>query len=335
MSSTIVYVSNAESGDVHVLRLEPDGALVPLQQLALGGQVMPLAVSPDRRFLYAARRSEPLAALSMAIDPDTGRLRLLGEAPLPASMAHVATDHGGRWLLSASYGGNVVAVSPIGADGVAQPARTPLPTPANAHALRCAPGNRFAFSTALGGGQVMQWRFDAATGALTPNDPPSLHARPGAGPRHLAFHPDGAVVYVLNELDASVDVLALDREAGTLAPLQTVSMLPPGFSGEPWAAELRLTPDAALLFCSERRSSTLAAFRVGADGRLQPLGHAPTQAQPRGFAISPDGRFLVAAGQASHRLGVHAIDAASGALTFLHEQPVGRDPNWVEAIRLP
>ena len=93
--------------------------------------------------------------------------------------------------------------------------------------------------------------------------------------------------------------------------MQSLSTLPPGFAGEPWAAELRLTPDARFLYTSERRSSTLAGFAVdAATGRLAPIGHWPTQAQPRGFAISPSGRWLIAAGQLSHAVGVHAIDAA-------------------------
>ena len=109
-------------------------------------------------------------------------------------------------------------------------------------------------------------------------------------------------VYLLNELDAAIDVLAFDGARGTLAPLQTIGSLPPGFSGAPWAADLHLTPDGRFLYSSERRSDTLAAFRVDpADGRLTLVGHFPTEAQPRGFGITPDGRFLVAAGQRSDR----------------------------------
>jgi 6-phosphogluconolactonase len=202
--------------------------------------------------------------------------------------------------------------------------------------MRAAPGNRFVYATSLGGGVVMQFGFDAATGELTPLAPRDFAVCDGAGPRHLAFHPDGRFVYLLNELDASVDVLSIDPASGALRCVQNVSMLPPGFTGEPWGAELRLTPDARFLYTSERRSSTLAGFAVdAASGRLAPIGHWPTQAQPRGFAISPSGHWLIAAGQLSHAVGVHAIDACSGALSLRHEHAVGRNPNWVEAIALP
>jgi 6-phosphogluconolactonase len=334
--NTIVYVSNADSGEISVLSLdEATGTLTTRQTVAVGGMLMPMALSPDRRRLFAARRSEPLAAVSFAIDPADGTLTLLGEGPLPASMAYIATDRSGRFLFSASYGAHLIAVSEIGADGLVQPARQELPTGPNAHAIRPDANNRFVFATSLGGGVVMQWRFDAATGTLTPNDPAALAIRAGAGPRHLELHPDGRHAYLLNELDASVDVLALDAERGTFTVLQTLLTLPPGFTGEPWAADLHLTPDARFLYTSERRSSTLAGFSVdAASGLLAPLGHTPAQAQPRGFAIDASGRWLLVAGQLSHHVGVLAIDAAKGALRPVGEHAVGRNPNWIETLTL-
>lgn len=333
----VVYVSNADSGDIRVLQLGADGALNEAQRFDTGGMVMPLAASPDRRRLYAALRSEPLAVLTLAIDAGSGRLHKLGEAPLPASMAYLACDRSGRFVLSASYGGNQVAVSPVDAQGIVQAAQQVLATPPNAHAVQTDPSNRWAFATSLGGGQVLQYRFDADTGRLTPNEPPALVIREGAGPRHFRFHPNGRFVYLMNELDATIDVLAFDSERGTLAPLQTVASLPPGFDGgAPWAAELHLTPDGRFLYSSERRSSTIAAFAVdAASGRLSLISHTPTETEPRGFAIAPTGRFLLAAGQKSDRLTVHAIDGASGRLTTLHSHPMGRNPNWVEIVDLP
>lgn len=337
MSATLVYVSNADSGDISVLSLdEGTGGLSTLQTVPAGGTVMPLAISPDRRFLYAARRSEPLAVVAFAIHPESGRLSAHGEAALPASMAHLAVDATGRWLFSASYGGNLVAVSPLAADGTPGPAQQQVPTGPKAHCMRPAPGNRHVFATSLGAGMVLQFRFDERSGMLSPHEPPTLALRPASGPRHLAFHPSAPLAVLLNELDASLDVLAFDRERGTLSLLHTLSTLPPGFSGEPWAAELRLSPDGRFLYTSERRSSTLATVALAADtGQPTLLGHTPTQAQPRGFAITPSGRFLIAAGQLSHRVGVHAVHPDTGALSGVGEHAVGRNPNWVETLQLP
>jgi 6-phosphogluconolactonase len=337
MHPTIVYVSNADSGDISVLALdEAGGALATLQTMPCRGVVMPMAVSPDRRVLYAARRNEPYTVLAFAIGAGDGHLQPLAEATLPASMAHIAVDGSGRWLFSASYHGNQLAMSPIDAKGRPAAASWVMPTGPKAHAMRADPGNRFAFATSLGGGLLMQFHFDAATGSLTPNTPATVASRPGAGPRHLAFHPNGEFVYLINELDATLDVYSLDRATGTLRGLQTIGAMPPGFSAEPWAAELRLTPDGRFLYASERRSSTLAGFAVdGASGRLTPIGHWPTQLQPRGFAISPSGRHLIAAGQLSHAVGLYGIDDRTGALSLRHEHDVGHNPTWVEAVELP
>jgi 6-phosphogluconolactonase len=334
---TVVYVSNADSGDISVLSLdETSGQLTTRQTADVGGMVMPLAISPDQRFLYAARRSDPLAVVAFGIERASGLLAKIGEAPLPDSMAYLSTDETGRWLFSASYGGNMVAVNPIGADGRPLPSTQQIPTAPKAHCIRPVAGNRHVLATSLSGGLVMQFRFDADTGTLQPNEPYPLAMRAESGPRHFAFHPKAPFVVLLNELDASLDVLAIHAGSGTLTPKHTLmNTLPSDFSGEPWAAELRFTPDGRFLYTCERRSSTLATFAVDAtSGALTPLGHTATQAQPRGFSITPSGRFLIAAGQASHRLSVYRIDAETGALTLTAEHAAGRNPNWVEALSL-
>ena len=335
--STIVFVSNADSGDVSVLRMDTSsGDLVALRGATVGGLAGPLAISPDRRFLYVARRSAPTAVLGFAIDARTGELALLGEAELPASMAYIATDRSGRHLFSASYAGNLIAASPIRADGVPQKPQQVLATEPHAHAVLVDPSNRLVLATSLGGDVVMQYRFDALSGRLTPSAPPSVHVRAGAGPRHLVFHPSARFVYLLNELDASIDVFAFDAEHGLTTALQTITAMPEGVAGEPWAADLHITPDGRFLYSSERRSNTLAAFRVDlATGRLSLIGHVPTETQPRGFNIDPGGRFLLAVGQRSHRLAVCAIDPDNGSLGKPKYQAVGQSPHWVEIIDLP
>jgi len=334
----IVYVANADSADIAVLSLDRDsGALREIDRFATGGKVMPLAVRPDRRVLYASIRSDPLRVLSLAIDPGSGRLSQIGSAPLPASMCWISTDSAGKFLLSASYHSSVVAVSPIEDDGVARAAQQVVATEEKAHAIQVAPDDRFAFATCLGGGVVRQFRFDAATGRLDDNEPPAWHARAGAGPRHFVFHPRAPFVYLLHELDATVEVLVFDRARGTLQGTGCiVTLLPSSFAGgAPWAADLHSTPDGRFLYASERRSSTLVSFAIdSASGALAPLATIATEAEPRGFAVSPDGRYLVAVGQASHRLSLYAIDAATGALAKRSGRDIGRNPNWVEIVDL-
>ena len=345
--TTLVYVSNADSGDISVLRMDArSGELAPLQTVPVGGSCGPLAISPDRRFLYAARRSAPFAAVAFVIDATHGGLSPLGEAALPASMAYIATDRSGRHLFGASYHEHKISVSAIGANGVPQPVHQIVTTEPHAHAVLADPSNCFVLATSLGGDILMQLRFDAASGRLTPNAPPAVQVRKGAGPRHLVFHPSARFVYLLNELDASIDVFAFDAERGTLTPLQTTHFMPsamPGTTpepmpvpGAPWAADIHLTPDGRFLYSSERRSSTLAMFRVDTTtGLLSLIGHVATEAQPRGFNIDPRGRFLLAVGQLSHRLATYAIAADTGALTRQTDCAVGQNPHWVEIVDLP
>lgn len=341
-AATVVYVGNAESNDIYVLHLDPtNGALnlidkVALPGIAKPGPTSPMAVSPDRRFLYVGVRSEPFTVVGFAIDPASGKLTPTANGPLADSMAYIATDRSGRYLLGASYGGNRVTVNPIGPPGTVQPPSQIVATEPNAHAILADPANRYVLSTSLGGDRVHQFRFDASTGTLTPNTPPFVGVKAKAGPRHFVFHPKGTFVYLLNELDASVDVFAYDAASGHLKGLQTLSALPAGFDGKPWAADLHITPDGRFLYASERTSSTLAAFRVdpGA-GTLSLVGHTPTEKQPRGFAVDPSGRYLLAVGQLSHGLSSYRIEADSGQLVKLNAYPMGQNPNWVEIVTLP
>jgi len=341
MSRSIVVVSDAGTGEITVFTLDlRSGALSARQRVALGGKLMPLALGPGHTRLYVARRSDPLAVVSLAIDGD-GLLTPIAEAALPDSMAFIATDASGRFLLSASYGGHRVAVSRIDAHGRAGAATQVVSTEPNAHAIRADPANRHVFSTSLGGQLLRRFDFDATSGTLAPHAEPRVPVETVGphppGPRHFVFHPTRPWLYLLNELDASIARFDYDAASAGLAPRQRVFILPPGFDGEPWAAELRLAPDGRHLYASERRSSTLAAFSIDdASGELAGIGHVPTEAQPRGFAIDPGGRWLVVAGELSGGLRCHAIDAASGRLAEGSASLVfGAAPTWVEIIALP
>ena len=336
---TYVYVLASDSAQLFTLALDTaSGDLTTLDTLVLRERekqagACPMALSHHHRHLYVALRSEPYAALSFAIDAATGRLTQIGEASLPHSMAFISTDNTDRWLLGASYPGNLLSVSPIGEDGAAGEPLHVLPARPNAHAVRTDPTNRFVLNTSLGGDVVQQHRFDVATGALTPNEPPTVNVQAAAGPRHFVFHPDGRHVYLLNELDASVYVFAYDAATGTLSERQVVDARPPGFTGPPAAADLHTTPDGRFLYASVRNSSTLAAFRIDpVTALLTPAGHFEMPRQPRGFQIDPSGRYLLCAGQLSHTLAVYEIETQTGALAKLNEQPMGLGPNWVEVV---
>jgi 6-phosphogluconolactonase len=335
-ATTFVYVGNAESNEVYVLQLDPqngDLAVIdktPIPGIEKPGISTPMSVSPDRRVLYVGTRGEPKAAAGFAIDPSSGKLKYVASGPLADSLAYIAVDRTGRFLLGASYPGHRVTVNPIGSPGTVSPPQQVLENYPNAHAIFADPANRFVLVPTLGNDRINQFAFDAATGRLTPTTSPAAEARPKAGPRHFVFHPGGKLVYVIGELDGAVYVFDYNAATGDLKQKQVVSALPAGFQGKPSAADLHITPNGKFLYGSERTTSTLAGFQVDAA-----TGSVPTEKQPRGFAIDPSGRYLLAVGQLSHGMSSYAIDQSTGKLTKLKEYPMGKNPNWVEIVDLP
>jgi 6-phosphogluconolactonase len=341
-AATWVYVSNADSADVSVYALDrAASSLASVETVPLGGMAMPMAVSPDRRVLYVALRSQPFRVVSLAIDPASGKLRRLGEAALADSMANIDTDATGRWLFAASYGGHKITVNGIAADGTVGAVQQLVATAPNAHAIHADAGNRHVFATSLGGDHLRAWRFDATTGRLEDHTPaltPVEPARSGApsGPRHFVWDRSQRHMYVVDELDAALHVMAYDASLGTLREVQRTTTLPEGFTGKPWGADLHLSPDGRTLYASERTSSTLSSFRVdGTTGQLTPLGQVPTEKTPRGFAVDGTGRFLVAAGQDSNSVSLHPIDPSTGIPGTPVRFPAGKNPNWVEIVDFP
>ncbi len=334
-----VYVANADGQDISVFQLEPDGALsaratVAAQLPPQTGRSMLLAFSPDQRFLYAAYLSggTHFAAATFAIDGSNGIPVRQGIAALADSMAYMVTDRSGRYLLCASYSGDRVTVNGIGADGRIGPLVQSIATAPKAHCIIADASNRHVLHTSLGGDLIYQQHFNAANGELAPNAPATIAMTPGSGPRFMALSPDGRFIYIDGELDGSISVHPYDGSNGTLQPrIQTVSALPPGFTGKAWAADLRMTPNGRYLYASERTSSTVSAFAVDeASGLLRPVGSVPAARQPRALAIDPTGGYLIAAGQLSNSVICYSLESHTGALRPLREYPVGRNPTWIE-----
>ncbi|TDY20523.1 6-phosphogluconolactonase [Paraburkholderia sp. BL6665CI2N2] len=334
-AATYAYVSNADSKDISVFSLDKsNGSLTAVETVAVGATVMPMAFSPDHLRLYAGLRSQPYRVVSFAVNPLDGRLIELGRAPLAESMAYVSTDANGRYLFSASYGGNLLAVNRIGADGVVGEVQQIVKTGPMAHAIRNAPDNRYVFASVLGSDAWLRLKFDASNGQLTEDAAPAYSLPPKSGPRHFIFSPDHRFAYLIDELDGKLHVLAFDGTRDTVKPIQTISILPPDFSGDkPWGADLHLTPDGRFLYASERTSSTLAAYKVSMrSGKLTRIGTYQTEKQPRGFNIDPSGAYLLAVGQLSANLSAYRIDRKSGALSAIGQYPVGKGANWVEIV---
>jgi len=316
-AASFVYVSNAEDGDIGVYTLLPDGTLRPGAKVEAGKPVMPMSVSPDRRFLFAAVRSKPFTVITYAIDPKSGALSKRSGAALAESFPYIRVDKTGIFLLGASYGGNLVSVNAIAKDGTVSDPKQVIPTARNAHSIITDNTNRFVFVPHLGTDQIFQFRFDAKTGRLTANTPPVVQLKAGSGPRHIIMSSDNRFAYLLNELTAG-------------APRPT-----PGrnVDNDIWASDLHLTPDGKFLYAAERTGSSIGALSVdGATGKLTYLSSTPTESQPRGFAIDSTGHTMVVSREKSETISVYAIDPATGALSLRQKYPTGKGSNWVEIV---
>jgi 6-phosphogluconolactonase len=281
-----------------------------------------LAVHSNQRFVYAANENPQGTVSAFSIDPASSHLKLLNSVSTRGSgPCHVALDQTGKFLFAANYNSGSVAVFPVREDGSlgessafvqhsgssADPQRQEGP---HAHSVTLSPDNRFVLVADLGLDQVLAYSRQLSIGAFT-------RLPPGSGPRHLVFGADGRFVYVLNELTATVAAFRYDAKTGMLADLQTISMLPAGFSGAKSGAEIALHPSGKFLYASNRGHDSIAVFRIDpTQGTLTAAGRVPTQGKtPRNFAIDPTGAFLLAANQDSGNIVEFRIDQKTGALT--------------------
>jgi 6-phosphogluconolactonase len=328
----IVYVgtyTRQNSKGIYAYRFDAaSGSLTPIGLVAETRNPSFLAVHPNQRFLYAVGEDSAGGVSSFSIDRKTGMLKALNTVSARGSSpCHLSFDQTRRWLFVANYGSGSTVVFPVRKDGAlgeasavvqhtgssVNPERQKGP---HAHAVNISPDNRFLIVADLGLDKALVYRFDAAKGAIAPNEPPYAKVAPGAGPRHTAFSPGGEFVYVLNEMASTVTAFAYDKRRGVLREIQTLSALPPGYSGASSGAEIVMHPEGRFLYSSNRGHDTIAVFSADPkNGELKALDWVSTQGRtPRNFAIDLAGDFLLAANQNSNSIVVFRIDRRTGGL---------------------
>ncbi|MEY3837227.1 MAG: hypothetical protein RL304_209 [Verrucomicrobiota bacterium] len=287
-----------------------------------------LALAPDGRTLYATAEVAGGGVAAYRLGADGKAALLNSEDTKGKGATHVTLDQTGKFLFAANYGSGSVACLPLKADGSLAPASSFLQHEGSgpnkgrqagphAHGIYADAANRFVYVPDLGTDDIFIHAFDAATGTLKPSPAKSGRVAPGAGPRHLAFHPQGGFAYVCNEMALTVSVFSVDAATGAMKEIQVLPTLPAGADTKGVStAEIFCLPNARALYVSNRGHNSLAAFAIGADGKLTLLQHQlDVPAVPRGFGISPDGRWLVCAGQKSGTLNAYRVDPATGRLT--------------------
>ena len=336
---TFVYVSNGEDGDIVVMKLNPGtGDMKIVEKVPAGPNVKHMALSPDHRFLYASVRSEPFSVITYLINSETGNLTQLSKESLPDNMVYISVDQTGRFLLSVSNNdaNAKIAVNPIGLEGFVQsePVQV-ISTGHNPHSIQVDPSNRFVYVPHLGNAQIKQFLFNQSNGVLTPNVPAVVYTKDGSGPRHFDFSPNNRFVYVSNEMDGMVYSYKIDNKTGILTEIQRISAIPPDIRLEPstpaagnaapgmgdgkvtviGVADIHITLDGKWLYVSERSTSTIAAFAVDRhSGNLTYIESYGTEKMPRGINVDPMGNFVIAGGQESGHVSVHAINQETGEL---------------------
>ncbi len=329
------YTSKGSEG-VYVLELDRETGTVTEARVA-AQQKDPsfLAISPNRRFLYAVSEVNSVdgkkggGASAYQIDPASGNLELInGEITGGSGPCHLVVDPTGKNLLIANYGGGSVACLPINADGSLKPTssfvqhvgtsvdkgRQEAP---HAHSINVDPTGDYAVVADLGLDKVLVYKFDSDHGQLVPNEPPSTSVKAGGGPRHFAFHPSGKYAYT--NLEMTSEVTAFQVQTGcVLAGIQTLSTLPdgnpvPGNS----TAETQVHPSGKFVYVSNRGHNSLAIYTVDQrTGLLTHVGNQSTEGGvPRNFCIDPSGKYILAANQETDTVVVLKIDQETGQLT--------------------
>lgn len=337
--SGIMYIGSyggANESTVRVCQFDGGTAqLKVIQELEGVENASYLALHPEGLRLYAVSETEKVGSaigggvVAFELDAATGRL--LGQTSRAlthgAHPCYVSTDHNGKALFVANYTGGNAAALPVESNGDLvkeafvvndegelgpNAARQDSP---HAHCIVPIAGTDFVCVADLGLDAILVYRHNRETGALTRHSSCSVHR--GAGPRHLVFHRELPLAYVMNELDSTITLLRVEEELGKLTPVQTVSALPQGFEGYNDAADIHLAPSGRFLYSSNRGHDSIAVLEAAPDsGELTLVQHIGSGGQsPRNFAITPDGAYLLAANQKSGNVCAFRVDETNGRLT--------------------
>ncbi|MNV27213.1 6-phosphogluconolactonase [compost metagenome] len=364
-SSHFAYIGtyNPNGEGVYRVQVDPVSGALSARTLA-SSQPNPAQLTVDAKgqTLYVASEvadfngTQHGGIIAYRINPTDGSLTQLNQVDAQgAGPVYLFLTPNGRHLLVANYVSGTVAAFPVENDGklgtassVQQqqgPAGAGKPEAAvegsfaisdhngpHAHMIASDPSGKFVFSTDLGLDRIYQWRFDDASGQLTPNDPPWIAASSaGAGPRHFVFHPDGKTLLLVNEEASTLTSYRFDNQKGTLKQLHVISSLPADYKGTNFAAGLVLSEDGKNLYVANRLHNSIAQFSVGSGGELHSVAETWTRGDyPRSLTLSPDGRYLYAMNQRSDNITRFSVDKASGKLSFVEGYtPVGSPSQMV------
>ncbi len=303
--------------------------LTPVGVAATVPSVAWVAPSPDGKFLFAASelnsfRGKPTGAVT-SFRIENGELHPLSDQnSASVGTCYVALDHTGHVLISADYSGGSAASFLIDEGRLSPIAWTEHYTvhgpnadrqeSAHAHFASFSPDNHYAYINDLGGDMIHIYKLNAATAALTPAG--NYHARPGAGPRTLHFHPNGRTAYGVNELDSTVDVLDWKKTDGSLTLVARIDLLPEGYHGPTRACDTVISKDGRFVYFANRDNDFLYSFKADPKtGALTPIARSGCGGKtPRNFVLDPTEHWMLVANQDSNLISVFARNPETGIL---------------------
>ncbi len=337
------------------------GTMRPVGTVDIGSSPDCLVINATGDRLYSSNETDRFgdtkhgSISSFSINRDDGQLTLLntvdseGDGP-----TYVSIHPSGKFLFVANYFSGSIAVLPILADGrlgqatdVQHDIGTIGPTKAthappgsfaisghdrtHAHMIQADSSGRFVLHVDLGLDTIFVWKFDEASGTLTPNQPPSVQLPPGDGPRHFDFHPNGRWLYSIQEEGSTIVLFDYDATAGRLLARQTVSSLPPSFAGSNFCSEILVSHDGKFVYAGNRLHDSVGIFAVGPTGELTQIGNEWTRGDyPRSFNFDPSGHFLYVCNQRADNVTVFNVNRQTGHLDFTGQYvPVGNPSSIV------
>jgi 6-phosphogluconolactonase len=294
-----------------------------------------LALSPEQKFLFAisqepwSQDAEDCTVASYSVEPGTLALKLINSQSSEGSdICHIYCSKKGDYIFAANYGNGYASALPVLENGEIAPATSVVTGEGSgpvesrqqgphAHMVILDPGQNFLLVPDLGIDKVMIYAFDHENGTLTPNPAqPYFQLAPGAGPRHLAFHPDGKSLYIVNELNATITACSYNGADGTITELNTLSTVEASHTGMKYPAEVRVHPNGKYVYASTRgENSCITCFQINDDRsvtRLQVMEQVPNW--PRDFNLDPEGSLMIVAGERADEIRLYTINPENGMM---------------------
>jgi 6-phosphogluconolactonase len=323
------YTSAGKSEGIYVYKFNSSDGSFEMNTKAAISNPSYLTISKDHRKVYSvSEMGKGKGSVSaFNFDDHTGELKYInsvssgGDGP-----CYVSVTDDGDCVFAANYGGGSLGATHVKADGSLDSNVQSIQHEGKSihkdqykphvHSVVVSPDNKFLMAADLGTDKIHTYRINAGNQkVLSPAEPAFIKTKPGSGPRHLTFHPNGKYMYSVNELDGSVN--AYRYKNGVLKELQSITLLPEGFKGTIEAADIHISPDAKFLYASNREDlNEIITYRILKDGTLKFLFRNSVLGKaPRNFAIDPTGNFVLVANQNTDDIIIFRRDKKTGALT--------------------